>query len=648
MIATTTAVTAQDENTVMITSPDGAVTMTVASADGGLTYAVTYKKTPVVTSSRLGLVVDDQVFGEDATVGKAEKYSANEKYLTRGAHQVALNKYKGARIPVASEKAPFVLDVRVFNDGVAFRYLIESKDKAVVEKELTRFDFPAGSIVWSQPESNGSESPYSRKKLEAFKANEQISLPATIVLPGKAAYAAVTEAGLVNFAGMSLVADGKQGFAAQLAGDTRRTGKLSTPWRVVLVGKDLNTLVNSDVVTSLSPAFSWKLFPNAYNTRWVDPGRCVWSGLAGRGPVTLENMKYFTDKAAALGYEYNLVDEGWGHWKEGKRDHWDLMKELVEYAAKKGVKIWVWKAYPDRRGIIGLEKEGERKAFFKKCKELGIAGVKIEYFDVDPDAQDIVQFCQTALQDAAAQQLMVSFRGAGKPTGEIRTWPNEMSREVVRGQELNPPWAPANVTLPFTRLLAGHTGYVPVQFGKQRGEVTWAHHIASMAVLSAPVVFVAADPQSIIQNPAVRMMQRIPTTWDETIVLPQSEIGELVVYARRKGTTWFLAAMNGQDEAKTVKVDLAFLKRGNYTLHEVSDTSGKQDSVALNSRRMSRWSSLKLSLNPYGGYIGRFEKIIPKTAPKPEPAPEQVPAPSARPALPPTIPAVPKKTAPEK
>jgi alpha-glucosidase len=126
-------------------------------------------------------------------------------------------------------------------------------------------------------------------------------------------------------------------------------------------------------------------------------------------------MKRFTDWAAELGIEYNLVDEEWSDWKTDGKGSWDMMKELVDYSAKKGVKIWAWKAYPDRKGISGIKDSISRNTFFKECKEIGIAGLKIDFFDVEN--QEVIQYYQSALRDAAKYKLMINFHGSNKPTG---------------------------------------------------------------------------------------------------------------------------------------------------------------------------------------------------------------------------------------
>lgn len=594
-------------NSVIVLSPNNSIRFLVEVKNGSVSYSVDFNKIKVIEPSALGLLINGKLTGNEATIAKVTYYKLNDTYAYRGVHSVAINKCNAAKIFINGE-APFILEVRIFNDGIAFRYLINNKDSAIIEKDNTEFVLPAASITWSQNNIKYYEGRYGNKMIDTVKTGELMGPPVTIELPGNACYAAITEGGLTDFAGMSLIVNGQRTLQANLSGVTRKNGNIETPWRIIEIGKDLNTLVNCDIIANVSPKYDLKLFPKGYNTDWVKPGRSVWSWLAKTRSITLENMKHFSDLAAQLGFEYNLVDEGWSNWKDSvnHRDQWDMMKELVDYSATKGVKIWVWKAYPDRRGIPGIKDPEQRKVFFQKCKDLGIVGMKVDFFD--NEAQEIIQFYQAALHDAAAYHLMMDFHGANKPTGEARTWPNEMSREAVRGMENRPPWAQSNTILPFTRYLAGHADYTPIHFGDRMGEVSWAHHVASMIVFTSPFLCLGADPQSILDNPCKEMIQSIPTVWDETIVLPQSKIGELVLFARRKGTTWFVAAMNGTAESKTINVDLSFLK-GNYKSSLIKDDKDKQDNAIVENSTVSANSKITIVLNANGGYVARLTKL---------------------------------------
>jgi alpha-glucosidase len=602
------SVTAQNTKPSIINSPDGKISFLLSVKEQKLFYAVAYRNKIVIEESQLGLQVNSIAIAENVVgIDKLLKQKVNEEYAYRGVHNSAVNKYTAAKFYVNATKS-FQLELRIFNDGVAFRYIVNNWDTAIVEKENTQFVIPPGTIIWSQPNVKYYEGKYSQQLIDTIRQGFLIGPPVTMLLPNNAGYVAITEGGLINFAGMSLIANGQRVLQANLYSKTKLVGTIETAWRIIEIGKDLNTLVNCDIIANVSPDYDKKLFPQGYNTDWVKPGRSVWSWLAKTRSVTLQNMKQFSDLAAQLGFEYNLVDEGWSDWKDSAngKDQWDMMKELVDYSATKGVKIWVWKAYPDRKGIPGIKDPEQRKTFFKKCKDIGIVGLKVDFFD--NEAQEIIQFYQAALKDAAAYKLMLNFHGANKPTGETRTWPNEMTREAIRGMENRPPWGASNTILPFTRYLAGHADFTPLHFGDRLGEVSWAHQIASMVVFTSPLLCVGADPQSILDNSCKEMIQSIPSTWDETIVLPQSKIGELVLYARRKGTTWFLAAMSSSSEIKSIVIDCSFLK-GNYLLSSVSDDKDKQNNALLGKQNVSSTATITILLNANGGYAGRFIKI---------------------------------------
>jgi alpha-glucosidase len=160
--------------------------------------------------------------------------------------------------------------------------------------------------------------------------------------------------------------------------------------------------------------------------------------------------------------------------------------------------------------------------------------------------------------------------------------------------------------LPFTRFLAGHGDYSPVLFGERRGNTTWAHQIALPVVFNESLITYAASPQHLLENPAVEMIKSIPATWDQTIVLAGSEIGESAIFARRSGKTWFLGVLNGP-AAKKIEVPLAFLGEGSYAAMTVSDRPGESAAVDVkNHQSFDRSAKIALDLPAGGGYVARF------------------------------------------
>jgi alpha-glucosidase len=603
---------------VSVLSPDKSVQFKLFLRDGRPHYAVSFKNRPVIETSPLRFAVDGVDLTEAAELGEAKTYQVNETYPWRGVHSRATDRCNGATIPLthAKSKSRYTFEVRAYDDGIAFRFLALGDKDVRVPDEATRFVLPAGSTVWYHDLNGHYEGVHGKKAIADVKEGEWAAPPLTFKLPDGAGYGSITEAALVNYSGMALQADGRRGFNLVLghkhpvsypfklrytAQDIERlakpaavTGPITTPWRVVIVGADLNALVNCDIVPDLCPPPDPKLFPQGIRTEWVKPGRTVWKYLDG-GDSTLAGAKEFCRLAGELGFEYNVVEGYWSRWSD------DDLKELVAFGEKHGVGIWVWKHSKS------LRTPDERAAFFKRCRELGVAGVKIDFFD--HEAKEIIDLYQTLLKEAAENKLLVNFHGSNKPTGEARTWPNEMVREAVKGMEASKLTGRArhDATLPFTRFLAGHADYTPVHFGDRRGDTTWAHQVATAAVFTAPLLTYAAHPKTLLESPCAPMIKSIPATWDETVVLPASEIGEVAVMARRSGDTWFLAAVNGP-EGRSLRVPLSFLGDGEYKALVVRDRKGEPAAVEVEKSDARRTDTLRIELSDGGGFIARFTK----------------------------------------
>src|SRR5438552_1254731 len=196
---------------------------------------------------------------------------------------------------------------------------------------------------------------------------------------------------------------------------------------------------------------------------------------------------------------------------------------------------------------------------------------------------------RAALEGAAEHRLMVDFHGANKPTGEARTWPNELNREAVSGMERKSmvAWSQHDTTIPFTRMLAGHLDFTPMLFGERRRETSWAHQIATAAIYTAPLLVYGAHPQAILEHPAAELIKSIPSVWDETRVLAFSEIGEVAGFARRHRTQWFLAIANGP-AARSVEVPLSFLRGGSREALLVADQMEEPAAVRVVTRTLHR------------------------------------------------------------
>ena len=603
---------------VQVASPNGQVKFTLEPNPERLTFRVTMGDTTVLDPSAIKLNLDGFDFGSGVVFEGIERYELNETYPWQGAHSTAQNHCNGATLSFSHDLSmtPFKLEIRAFDDGAAYRLIVPGAEAELrTPDEFSEFVVPAGSTLWFHDLGGHYEAEYKQQKIEDVKPGQWAGPPVTYQLPGGAGYAVLTEANLVNYAGMALEADGRRGWIVglghrqplnypyelrygremgkRLGAPAAIKGTITTPWRVVIVGRDLNTLVNSDVIHNLCPPASPVLFPQGMNTPWVAPGLAVWRYVDG-GDNTFEGLKQFSKWAGELGARYHIIEGVWSRWSD------EQIKEIVDYSRQLGVGLLFWR---HSRALRTPEAQTE---FFTRLSRLGVAGVKIDF--IDQEAKEGVDLYEDLLRLAASHRMVIDFHGANKPTGRQRTWPNDMIREAVRGMESRVQQRARHETiLPFTRYLAGPADYTTMHFGDRRADTTWAHQIAALATLHSSMLTIAAHPETVLKHPAAGVIKSIKAVWDETIVLPESRIGELSIFARRSGDMWMLAVMSAGD-AKEIKVPLSFLPEGSYTSTLVHDDLSKPDAVRLETGRATRAHTLTIKLSPAGGFVARFIK----------------------------------------
>ena len=527
----------------------------------------------------------------------------NETYPTRGVKSTAQNFCRHYDVTaMRDEEAVLELDVRIFNDGLAYRYVVPGAGEKTISGEASGWHFEEGTEMWGQPDLSNYEGIH--KHLELGQADIDMGPPVTLKTEG-GLYAAVSEAALLNYSGVTIDADKGSGLLkSEFLDDKEWTveGGSTTPWRVTMVSLDLNGLVTSDILTNLCPAPSEDLYPGGMNTDYIQPARVVWRWWS-RGTGNPKQERKFVDFADSLGYECTLIDAGWEDWDQ----KWKTVEDIVDYAAEKRVDVWVWKNWNE------IKDAETRREFFENVKDIGVVGVKIDY--MDSESQDVVNFYTAARKDAAREELMVNFHGAFKPTGTWRTFPNEMTREGIRGLEYNkfngllPP--DYNATLPFTRLLAQPGDYTPVTVNPDKlGDTTVTHQLATAVQFTSPALHIAEYPSRLLEKKkALDVIKAVPATWDETVVLDCSEIGKLSAIARRRGDTWFLAILNGDaDEGRTLEdLDLSFLGNGDWytcvAIHDASKTEfGREEKDVVEAS-----DSMDVEMLPGGGFVAMFE-----------------------------------------
>ncbi|MEO5715439.1 MAG: glycoside hydrolase family 97 N-terminal domain-containing protein [Luteolibacter sp.] len=596
-----------------LASPDGSLGVEVSVVGTRLSYALRHDSKVVVQTSPLGFTLNGVDCGDNVAITSSVADDVDETFPSRhGVHTNVRNRYHGKRITVNHQPSgiTYVLNLRAFDSGIAFRYELTHRGLKEVTAETSSFILPERTWIWSQRGTGVYENIYSGADLNSIAAGAVMGPPVVSRLPDNAGYVAITQSTpgdgfpnpfLTKTAGRALQvtypknADGSHGASVK--------DNAYTPWNVVMVGSTLNELVNSDIVESLAPAPDPAVFPEGLATSWARPGRSVWDWMSRfPGGITAENAKLNSYWANQLGWEYNTIDEGWGNWNNG--DPWQKVREITAHADPLGVRILLWVRSSN------LTTREMRTGFFKKLKSAGVSGFKADFFDFDsvsPAAKERVELVEAILKEAATYHLVADLHGTGKPIGQFRTYPNLLNLESVFGKEQFPN-AAASVYPPFSRLLAGPADYTPLGLeGNLKGNRTAAFEIATVVNMAGPLVTLAERSDTIAKSAFAPVLRAIPFMWDDTTVLQGSEVGESCAMARRKGDDWYVAIMNA-DKARTWSLPLAFLKPGVIYQAEII----RDGSKVIEYRTVTNGTGIEISCTAGGGFVARLR--IPSTA----------------------------------
>jgi alpha-glucosidase len=581
---------------VAVKSPGGGLEVDVDVDGGGkLTWAVRRDGNVVLGPGALGLTVDGEDLGSGVSLAQVRRQTIDERYPTWGNHALAINHCDEAVVEATSGGGKkFELAVRAFDDGAAVRMTVPMEGTHAIAADATTWVLPAGSMAWWA--KYGYEAPFAWGELEKMPENVALAPPVTFKTPG-GLYVAVTEADNRDFPDMGVQREGqalRAVFPASMKG-WKQDGAIVTPWRVAIVASDLNGLVNSDLVTNLCPPPPVELA----DADWIKPGRVMWQWWAIGAPK-LDDQRAWVDATKRMGWEYYLVDEGWRGWKAPGKDQWQLLKDVINYGKEQGVKTLVW---VDSKEMRTAEK---RRAYLEKVAALGAAGIKIDF--IPPCTPEITRWYEGALKDTAELHLLCDFHGAVKPTGRRKTWPQELTREAVRGLEYHMTrykrvQAPEHDEIvPFTRLLAGPADYTPTTFNpKELGSYSPAHMLAQSVVMTSPLLCFGGGYRDFVGSEAEEFLRHVPSVWDETIVLEGTEIGKVAGFARRRGEEWFIALLNGK-EPVTVPVALQFLGNGQWEAEVYADeTAGK--GFLREKRRVTEKDRLEIPMREQGGLV---------------------------------------------
>ena len=598
-------------------SPDGTLRATLIEQAGQLFYTLTDDAGAVyVDTSRLGLRLTDRAFAQDLRVlAPEEREAGRTQYTLLTGKQRDIGKpYAETRYTLQNaDRQPLRLELRLYNDGLAFRYVLpDSSGQLVVTEELTEFVLPPTLTAWRQPhDAIGTHNPAYERYFNKSNISEPMSDGESIVLPllaydDKRAVLLHESAPEGQYFGASLVQNNNRyrittprGATANGLHDTNGTlgDKPYTPWRIVVAGPGLETPLATTLPTDLSPE------RQVTDTDWIRPGRAAWSWWSDNdSPQDFGKQKRFIDFAAAQGWDYSLVDANWNVMEGG------TLEELAAYAATKGVGLLVWyNSGGPHNSVTEMPRDRMldpvvRRREMKKLQTLGVAGIKVDFFQSDKQA--ILQQYLGILRDGAEHELLINFHGCTVPRGWRRSYPNLMTMEAVSGAECYifredyEKRAPEqNTILPFTRNAVGPMDFTPVTFTKLAHPrlTTDAHELALAVLFESGIQHFADDPDAYRALPDVaqRYLAEVPTVWDE-IQLVDMVPGEYLALARRHGERWYVAAINGTDRPVTLRID-------DFNFGPLETFIGDDGAGGLSVGPVATTDSVQLV--PYGGAV---------------------------------------------
>ncbi|MFW5947144.1 MAG: glycoside hydrolase family 97 protein [Gemmatimonadota bacterium] len=620
-----------------LASPDGRITVAIETGEV-LTWSVTRDGVPLLRPSPISVTLSSGRFpGPGAAARKTERRSVDTviRPVVPEKNAVVPDRYEELRLAFDDG----ALIVRAYDDGVAYRFVTELADSVTVRDEQATFRLAGGATAVFGADSlwmSHQEPLYEWVHVDSLEAGTKGLLPLVLEVDDGPRLA-IMESALEAYPGMHIAAGEDRTFVGvfppaaaeedlsdiqnvgvrRYADHIARTeGTRDFPWRIVAIADDDRALLENQIVFRLAPGLR-------IDASWIRPGKVAWDwwndwnihGVDFRAGINQRTYRHYIDFAAEYGLEYVILDLGWSPLDDLETTENDIdVPALVEYGRERDVGVILWALWKP------LDLDMER--VLDTWQEWGVAGTKVDYMQRDDQA--VVEFYWRLAREAAEREMLIDYHGAYKPAGLRRAYPNVITREGVRGLEYNK-WSSDitpehDVTLPFTRMLAGPMDYTPGAmvnaaprnhrdvFSRPMSQGTRAHQMALYVVYESPLQMLADNPTHYREEPEVtRFIADVPTTWDETRAL-MGESGDYVVLARRKGEAWWVGALT-DGEPRTLNLDLSFLGAGRYDVVAYSDGINAdryaEDHVRTETTAR-RTDALELRLAPGGGWVARF------------------------------------------
>lgn len=605
-----------------IQSPNKTLTLTLEVANpnpegyGQPHFTIGYNKENILSRAAIGMETDRQTFRSLKLLSASEAIPVVEDYrMVTGKKSHCTNEGVERTYTFVNEQQQTLnVTFRVYNDGVAFRYTLDAAgpDTEHITDELTAYPIPNGTKRWMQQYVNDYEGffPLSTNGEDVENRSPRTWGYPALIEPQESVFMLISEAGIGRDRSASRLnnADNPDEYCVRMADEkVAFNGSFTSPWRTLIIGS-LADVVESTLITDVSEP------SRVTNTDWIIPAPAAWIYWAyNHSSNDFQVVKEYIDLAARMGWPYNLID-----WK------WDVMGnggnvyDAIKYAQERDVKTMLW--YNSGTSWLGewaptpldrLYTHESREKEFTWLKELGVVGIKVDFFAVD--GANMINYYIDILEDAAKHQMMINFHGATIPRGWQRTYPHMMTVEAVYGAEwynnnstLTNRAAAHNATLPFTRNVIGPMDYTPCTFSDSQHEhiTSYAHELALPVVFESALQHMADRPSAYDALPAEikEFLSGLPTAWDETKLLGGYP-GTDVIIARRKGNAWYIGGLNGTDQARRLTFAPAALAKAGKTITLFKDGADDKSFGIEAAHQLTDNAQITIECLPRGGFV---------------------------------------------
>jgi alpha-glucosidase len=557
-------------------SPTATVTL---DDSGALALVVRKGTTTVINSSPLGIRTNAGDLSKGLTfVSRTDKVVPVSYTMVTGKQRTRSTTFNETTLSLnGSGGAKLNLVVRVSADGVSYRYVLPATGTVNVTGEASSWNIPANSPAWLADFTLDDQGQW-RETTSTGAGSDDFTYPALFDVGGVFVHLAesdldgrYTQSTLQHSAGSGR-------YNVSLDGNVSSPGPLSTAWRTAAIG-DLKTVTESKLVDDLAAP------SKVSDTSWIKPGNVAWSWLTD-GVDSVAQQKQYIDFAQRNGWSAVLVDEGFA-------DSW--IPELVTYGKARGVGIIPW--YNSDK----LQTQAARDTILNKVKNWGCVGLKIDY--VFDDKQSTLKWYDQILKQTADLKLMVNFHGAVTPRGRQRTWPHVMTAEGVFGAEQKQNKAVFDTILPYTRNAISSMDFTPVTFSMTNRDTTNGHELGMAVAFESAWQHYGDNPGSYDKYyDAMRILNRTPTTWDETRLLA-GRPGQEAWFARRRGDNWTVGGISAVS-AKTFSTPLSFLGSGQWFTEVVTDSTG--GNLTRTTKQVTSADTLSVPIATRGGFGAIF------------------------------------------